>query len=348
MWILGLSGLLGNLFSLFWRLKAKTRNPAQAVQSFLIANLAVSDFFMGVYMVIVASADAYYGTDYFNYSDQWRTGRPCRVAGFMSILSSEASVFFLCVISYERFMSAVFPFSKLRLTLFWSKMTVSILWLLTIVLSLVPILLAGPESDFYDLSDVCIGLPLITRPSNFQFETNDLSQSLTFTLPVNEGSKPAWYFSIVIFLGVNLLCFVGILVCYIAIFWSLKRSSSRVNRSGNGKDEMKMAVKMAVIVGTDFVCWMPVIIMGILSQTGLVVLPLETYTWAVVFVLPINSSLNPYLYTIASLVARRKNRIAPDESTMRSRVTRTDFDLKQTNGIPLGAVKVDSTGQSSA
>ncbi|XP_072018525.1 G-protein coupled receptor GRL101-like [Amphiura filiformis] len=303
MWVLGISALVGNLFSVIWRLAEKTRNQTQAIQTFLIGNLALADFFMGIYMLILASADIYYGDGYFNYSDEWRSGYVCRFAGFLSLFASEGSVFFLTLISYERFLGGVFPFSSARLTKGSAKTVGALLWLFTFVLSLVPVLLAGPDSDFYDLSDVCIGLPLITRPATFEFEASDVGNELTFDLPVSQDSKPAWYFSIVIFLGVNLVCFVFILICYIAIFWSLKKSMAKSGRSTDTQEEMKIAIKMGIIVGTDFLCWVPVIIMGILSQTELVVIPLEAYTWSVVFVLPINSSLNPYLYTISSLIS---------------------------------------------
>ena len=306
MWVLGISALVGNLLSVILRLTEKSRSPVQRVQTVLIGNLAASDFLMGIYMLILASADLYYGDEYFLYSDQWRSGIVCKIAGFISLVSSEASVLLLTVISYDRFMGVVFPFSRRRLTPGSVKLAVGVLWLLVFAISIVPILLAGPTSDFYDLSDVCIGLPLITRPSSFQFQPNDLSQTLTFDLPVKEDSKPAWYFSIALFLVVNLVCFLGILLIYIIIFYSLRQSANKVKRTIDTKEEMKMATKMALIVGTDFLCWMPVIIMGILSQTGAVVIPLEAYTWSVVFVLPINSSLNPYIYTITSLLGNQK------------------------------------------
>ncbi len=308
MWVLGISAIIGNLFSVLYRLGEKRKNETQAIQSFLIGNLALSDFFMGVYMIILATADIYYGDDYFVYSDQWRSGIICRFAGFLSLLSSEGSVFFLTLISYERFLGGVFPFSSWRLTKGSAKLAGLCIWTFTIVLSLVPIILAGPNSDFYDLSDVCIGLPLITRPSTFELKSTDIGNEVSFDLPVSQDSKPAWYFSIIIFLGVNLACFVAILLCYIAIFWSLRRSIAQSGRSGDAQEELKIAIKMAIIVGTDFLCWIPVIIMGILSQTELVVIPLEAYTWSVVFVIPINSSLNPYLYTISSLISNVKSR----------------------------------------
>ena len=95
------------------------------------------------------------------------------------------------------------------------------------------------------------------------------------------------------------------------MFISVKRTGGKVRKSSQGNVEIKMAVKMALIVGTDFACWMPVIIMGILSQTGTVDISPDMYAWTVVFILPINSALNPYLYTFyTAIMARRQAKSA--------------------------------------
>ncbi|XP_072017018.1 uncharacterized protein [Amphiura filiformis] len=314
MWVLGISALIGNVFVVAVRVREKKTSPTHAKQSFLICNLAVSDCQMGIYMLILASVDLYYGDEYFVYSDQWRSSKLCKFASFVSLLSSEASVFFITLISVDRFICIVFPFGKFKFRGVSTKVATVIIWAIAFVLGLVPTLQAGPQSDFYDLSDVCIGLPLITRPSKYSIQSSDLGgpdSGRSFDLPVPDKFKPAWYYSIAIFLGINLVCFLAIFVCYVAMFITVKMSRKKVKQSQSQRDDIRIAIKMAAIVGTDFICWMPVIIMGVLSQTGAAVIPLEMYTWSVVFILPINSSLNPYLYTIASLVAdMRQNKQA--------------------------------------
>ncbi|XP_072016513.1 uncharacterized protein [Amphiura filiformis] len=307
MWILGISALIGNVFVVAVRVKEKTTSAIQAKQSFLIGNLAVSDCLMGIYMLVLASADLYYGDEYFIYSDQWRSSKLCKLASFLSLLSSEASVFFITLISIDRFFCVVFPFGKFRLRNMSIKVAASLIWVIAFVVGLVPTLQAGPESDFYDLSDVCIGLPLITRPSSYIIQSNDVGgpdSGRSFDIPVPDKFKSAWYYSIAIFLGINLFCFLVISVCYTTMFIKVKVSGKRAQSEQN---DIKIAIRMAAIVGTDFICWMPVIIMGILSQTGAAVIPLQMYTWCVVFILPINSSINPYLYTIVSLIGDARN-----------------------------------------
>ena len=49
-------------------------------------------------------------------------------------------------------------------------------------------------------------------------------------------------------------------------------------------------------------------------------------TWSVVFILPINSSLNPYLYTIASLIGDYKK--AARKSSQQLKTSTNDTELK--------------------
>ena len=329
MWVLGLSALFGNVFVIILRVREKTKSEIQEKQAFLVANLAVSDCLMGVYMIILASVDIYYGDEYFHYSDEWRVSTLCKFESFLSLISSEASVFFITFITIDRFFAVVFPFSGPKFHILSTKLTACIIWIISFCLGVVPSVYADPDSDFYDLSDVCVGLPLITRPSSYRIQSSALSgtnSSQIFTLPIPEDFKPAWYFSIAIFLGINLTCFLTIMVCYIIMFINVRYVRLKVNSSSR-EDELRIAVRMAAIVGTDFVCWMPVILMGLLSQTGAAVIPLQMYTWSVVFIIPINSSLNPYLYTIASQVAyKRKMAEQISVGTTLAKVNNTKFN----------------------
>ncbi|XP_038052607.1 G-protein coupled receptor GRL101-like [Patiria miniata] len=311
MWVLGISALFGNFVVIVWRLRHQEGNEVKKTHSLLIANLAVSDFIMGVYMLIIAAADIHYGERYSSQAAQWRTSAPCKAAGVLSVLSSEASVFFVTMISLDCLLGIVFPFARMKLGETSAIKFIAVGWVTALCLSIVPTLVVDSNSDVYGLSDVCIGLPLTTKADGVQLEPSDVNNPFgdadALQIVSSTGQKPAWILSIVMFLGINLCCFLVVLVCYIAIFIKAKRSASQIRKNSNRDSEIKMAVKMALIVGTDFACWMPVIILGILSQTGAVHVGAEVYSWIVVLVLPINSSLNPYLYTIYSSVMAKRS-----------------------------------------
>lgn len=89
LWILGILALVGNLSVIFWRLMYSEDGK---VQSFLLKNLAVSDFLMGVYLIIIAVQDTRWQGEYFMHDVQWRAGTICQVTGALSMLSSEVSL----------------------------------------------------------------------------------------------------------------------------------------------------------------------------------------------------------------------------------------------------------------
>ncbi|XP_041480854.1 G-protein coupled receptor GRL101-like [Lytechinus variegatus] len=325
-WILGLSALFGNIFVITLRIRSRSVTTVGKIQSMFITNLAVSDFFMGIYMVLIAVMDIYIGESYFweGRADEWRSSVTCQIAGFLSVLSSEASVFLLTLITADRFISIVFPFSQHRLSTTSARVALIVIWIVAISLSLIGVLLNNVIPDAYGLSDVCVGLPFIRKSTDIStvIDQRSSAQYNTVIYNVASGSTVStWQFSIFLFLGVNLFSFISILFSYIIIFIKIRLDQAEVGRRAEASNEIKMALMMFLIVGTDFCCWMPIIILGILVQTvGVDVTP-DIYAWLVVFVLPINSSLNPYLYTIIHKSSKRSSN-EKSKQTIISMVTR--------------------------
>ena len=306
MWILGLSASIGNLFVLLWRATTETKNDVQIVQAIFIGNLALSDLLMGIYMLLLAVVDSYYGDEFYRFSDSWRLSLPCRAAGFLALLSSETSLLLLTFITVDRFLCCVFPFSSTHFKKFSAYAVVIASWLMVISMSFPAVVLADSDGDFYSLSDVCIGLPLVTRPESYVVESSTVegsSNSYTFNIPVTSGLKSSWYFSTSVFLGLNFLLVLVIPILYIMIFIYVLKTRRAAQNTRSLKREVEMALRMTLVVMTNCLTWLPVIVMGILSQSGLISVSLDIYIWSVVVILPINASFNPYLYTISVLIS---------------------------------------------
>ncbi|XP_063960656.1 G-protein coupled receptor GRL101-like isoform X2 [Lytechinus pictus] len=319
-WVMGLFAIAGNGAVLFIRLRDRNKVPNK-VQNTMIISLAVADILMGIYMIIITSADLKFGNEFYLRAPQWRESHVCRVAGFLGFLSSEASVLTLTLITIDRFMSIMFPFKpELKIRHKGSMILVAAIWSFTVLLSFGLVIVTSYRPDVYGLSDVCLGLPLHVEAKDTG--VLEIIGEFFFEYRVDyrideSRSRPPWLFSIIIFIGFNLVSFTFILICYIMIFVKSTRASKNVRNSKSMNQETKLAVRMAMIVATDLACWMPVIIMGILSQTGAVTLDPSLYAWTVILIVPINSSINPFLYTfimyIEGMKAITKSRMKDDK-----------------------------------
>ncbi|UYV68886.1 LGR4 [Cordylochernes scorpioides] len=72
------------------------------VPRFLVANLAMADLAMGLYLATLALVDVTTLGTFKVTGVQWQNSGGCQVAGFLAVLSTELSVYTLAVITLER------------------------------------------------------------------------------------------------------------------------------------------------------------------------------------------------------------------------------------------------------
>ncbi|XP_073240122.1 G-protein coupled receptor GRL101-like [Porites lutea] len=283
-WLLGLLAVLGNLAVIAWRMIRREDHP---IQSCLLTNLALSDFLMGVYLMIISIQDQILSGNYFSYDRKWRSGELCRFAGALSVLSSEVSVLMLTVITAERLISIVFALKISRLTLRGAYRICSAVWIFGVAIAIVPMFdlpyfcNKDREYGYYGRSSVCLPLQLSSE------------------------RLAGWEYSVAIFIVLNLAAFLFILAAYIFIILTVFKSQRRITSNGESNTslnrESTLARRVFAIILTDFSCWVPVVILSILALFGKFKDPEGTvYVWFAVFVLPINSSVNPVLYTFST------------------------------------------------
>lgn len=289
-WIQGIFASLGNLGVVLWwtvldrKQRDKRRNKPN-VQSLLLIHLALADFLMGIYLLFIAVQDLLWQGEYVDHDVEWRSGMSCQIAGAISTLSSEVSVMMLLVLTINRFFTLMLDFKGKRLSSKSGHCVCILVWISGILIAFSPLFANSYFKDedtgfsFYGRSTVCIPFQL-------------------------SSEQPAgWEYSVAMFMVFNGAAFLIILVAYAAIFIKVKRSAKRVQSS---REPSSLGTRILFIVLTDFCCWMPVIVLGILSLTGKFNDPTgQVYAVIAVFVLPVNSSINPVLYTFATPQAKK-------------------------------------------
>jgi len=123
----------------------------------------------------------------------------------------------------------------------------------------------------------------------------------------------------------------------------ISRASSAASSDDNGSNERNRAMqrKITVIILTDFLCWVPFILISILHFSGTIDAT-KYYGLCSIVVLPLNSVVNPLLYD-GSLVDKAKSGITWVSSITRSYIAErrteqvianpaaTDIELEEVN-----------------
>ena len=85
-----------------------------------------------------------------------------KVAGFLSLVSSEVSALMICLITLDRFIVLRFPFTQIRFRQKSALLACGLVWSIGIAIAMVPLLPMFSHWQFYSQTGICLPLP-ITR-----------------------------------------------------------------------------------------------------------------------------------------------------------------------------------------
>lgn len=219
------------------------------------------------------------------YAIPWQMSAGCQLAGFLGVLSSELSVYTLAVITLERNYAITHAMHlNKRLSLKHAGYIMICGWTFAIVMAVLPLF---SVSDYRKFA-VCL-----------PFETNNAA-SLTY---------------VVFLMFINGVAFLILMGCYLKMYCAIRGS-----QAWNSNDS-RIAKRMALLVFTDFLCWSPIAFFSLTAAFGLHLITLEQAKVFTVFVLPLNSCCNPFLYAILTKQFK-KDCVMICKAIEESRVTR--------------------------
>ncbi|XP_076819347.1 uncharacterized protein LOC143465083 [Clavelina lepadiformis] len=350
LWFIIILTIVGNvyvaIFSIVQLHESKNRN-ASLCNHILIINLSVSDCLMGIYLMIILVKDVQFSGKYSEFDYEWRSSTICSLAGSLCMISSQTSCFLMAILTGYRLYAVLYPF-KARNASAKPWIFVAICsWIISFIIALVSNTTRYFKSKIFFLNEFSLSdtvthdyvtdfvcrLVILTNTSQDlnenswqsvkSFLNNKFPQYATRgeigyygttsvcmpRLYVNR-SDSFWTYSIVI-VTFNFLSFLFVLSGFGLIAWKMK---NRPIKSDNAqKQNAKMNQRIARIIVSDFLCWVPICIMAYISVSG-VKLPdgVEIFTAGVL--LPINSAFNPILYSpyIETKVKYLLKRIRPN------------------------------------
>lgn len=217
---------------------------------------------MGIYLGMLAIVDAATLGDYKVYALPWQRSFGCQIAGFLGVLSTELSVYTLAVITCERNYAITHAMHlNKRLSLKHAAYIMTIGWAFALLMAFLPLF------GISDYRKFAVCLP---------FEITDFwSRTYVISLIVVNG------FAFFILMG-----------CYLRMYCAIRGS-----QAWNSNDS-RIAKRMALLVFTDFLCWAPIAFFTLTAIAGYELITLAEAKVFTVFVLPLNSCANPFLYAI--------------------------------------------------
>nr|XP_058955681.1 uncharacterized protein LOC131782962 isoform X10 [Pocillopora verrucosa] len=297
LWVIGIMSLVGAVFVIVWRLVFREKKKKNKIQSMMLIHLAGADGLMGVYLITIGVVDAIWAGEYYLHDYYWRSSLTCQITGAIAVMSSEVSVMTICLLSADRMKNVLFPYRGKSLSLKVTHLLCFLIWIVGGIIAFIPTVgfdYFGSRQKghhFYGRSVVCLPLQLSTdKPSG-------------------------WEYSVAMFVGLNFILVLFVVVAYTMIIYKTCASSRRMAKQGTERErrmkakaraahlrrEASLAKRVFFIVLTDCACWLPIVAIGMRSLLEKSFrTPGDLAVWIAVFVLPVNSAINPILYTLST------------------------------------------------
>ncbi|XP_078495727.1 uncharacterized protein LOC144751240 [Ciona intestinalis] len=328
-WVMGFFALVGNfvvIVSNILKLKTFSKNAATVNSNgWLILNLATSDLLMGVYLLSIGIKGILFSGSYCYHDIEWRSSQSCSLLGATALLSSETSIFIMTIMTTQRLFVVYKPIAMRNVRFRFTFVPTVVAWGLGLLVALIPLLRNASgyftiavwyPNKFYKTNEIS-RFNMIelanrmnnTSPASWEHTKDIVSQKVPlfkiqrdvhyygFTsvcLPklfLRIGEE-TWEYSMAI-ITINFVLFLYMLVGYIVIY---KKSTKMAPPSAADARKQSMQNRILRLIVTDFLCWIPICIMVYISLSGVKIDPV-VYVISAGILLPLNSALNPLLYS---------------------------------------------------
>ena len=305
-------------------------------QQLIILNISLADFLMGVYLIAISSFGREFSGLYSSVDLEWRSSLSCSIFGSLSVISSEASCLLMVILTAFRLRNVSNPIASLTISILPWKISICFAWLIALFVGVVPIVgfehyflqgasfpvkLFSGKTNFWtkhDLIAFACRYAIMTNQSmlylnspwqstktfleanfreqlkllSFYSETNVCIPRIFFT-----KRNIAWEYRLTV-VSINFVSFIFVALCYVIMYIlsNRKRAKLIISNKKLSKQEATMRKRIARIIATDFCCWIPICIMTYLRTTNISI-PRLFFSISPAILLPINSALNPFLYS---------------------------------------------------
>lgn len=355
-WFTAIFSVVANLnvivFSTRKLKQIRQKNSVGFCNRLLILNLALADLVMGISLLILASKSVQMSGEYCIYDLLWRTSSLCNLVGTLTIISTQASINILLILTTLRLYVTLRPMTSAHVIRHrLCNMMATLSWIVSIFFAVYPLLrnhfkqailinsspfftstqitsqelnsyvsrsewLANKTLDLVIQENTPVDIRSVVQIGFFGYYSNS---SVCFPNLYTQPGSPHFAYSLFIVVF-NFCAIIFIAAAYITIYRSssLIVANPRHSKSTDDgqQDERKtLRRRITVVIATNTMCLLPICLMAFVSFSGKI-LPSEAYSLSSVLLLPVNSLVNPIVYstmhrrvyhTIAEMWRKRKD-----------------------------------------
>ena len=317
--------------------RSEKKTKIGKIDRLLCTSLVAFDLLMGVYLlfVVIKILHYHFQGSYCSHDLEWRSSLGCTSAGIIFSISTHGSLLTAMVMSVTRCYTCVRPFAEHSYKL--TVIVLVVLQTTSILLSIIPVLpfnliqdLSTATVFFKDnmivsrANDSMLKV-ILTAYKGVDFKVESLKRSEVITALGNMTSDSSM-FDVSHYLGfysssplcINIqhsnipivkIVYVAVIgtiigvvsLSYIIIAITTKKTEvpAQDNHAGSVENKERMqflSFKVTIIIIAQIFCWVPILISSVLSLFNIEISSF-LYEIAAILILPLNSVLNPILYT---------------------------------------------------
>ena len=265
--------LFVNIFSIFSHATLRKSKPTYFIT---VVSVNMTDMLCGLYLCLIWITDLYFQGKFISHERHWRSSFLCFTAFGMSIWFSIVTPLILLFLSFLRLIVVVNPLSiKLKNTRSMFKC------LLTIILISMSV------------------ATVLTFLMKFTQEKVPLNLCLPFVDPTNSIlliKVIAWCVAVL-----QVIISVMILASHSFLVQNLRQYHMKMDSNKEKQQSNKtIIIQLALITVSNIICWVPTNIIY-LTSLFLPRYPTDSVIWTTVLVTPLNSMINPTVFTVTLL-----------------------------------------------
>ncbi|MEL6740529.1 MAG: 7 transmembrane receptor [Planctomycetota bacterium] len=313
--------------------RIRDKHSIPYANTLLIMHLAASDLVMGLSLLVVSFKSSEYSGEYCYHDYVWRSSVACTLVGVLTVVSSQTSMNILVLLTGLRFYMTRRPFKSNQISYRCCHLLALFSWLVALLFALMPLI----KSDTFTKAYLVEPSPFFMRQKvekshyhSYYRNTNAILNGTDISaFPQRQVAieRPFGYYSssgvcfpdlysksspefelsfIITIYNLLALLFIAATYTYICVSYSKKPLlGTEKQRRLVLKSTNTLKRRVIYIVVTDAMSWIPIIVMAMMSYRRYH-LPGIVHPLSAIVLLPINSALNPIIYSRFDKLVRQK------------------------------------------